>query len=282
MMNILILGCGQTGQALAQQLQQQGHRVTTVSRHAKVFTSPDQPPNEPIIHLVQDIHDLKLTASVDERALFDWVYVIVSPDESSVTGYQHTFIDTARPVFEALQSHPIQRIVLITSTRVYGEDRGGYIDDHTLPYTRDAKGQCLIAAEQLWSAHWQEKLLIVRPSGLYREHSPRMHKLAHYTDKINAIHWSNRIHRDDLVGFLSYLLKMNPSELKPDYIVTDQQSLAQHRILNFIRTRDGLSELSVENGLPQTGKRLSAPHMHSSGYQLIYPDFFAAHAINLE
>lgn len=258
-MNILILGCGQTGLTLAQQLQQKGHKVSCVSRHHQKIAL--------IQHITQDIHDLTL----DSTSLFDWVYVILSPDQRSVEQYQRTFIDTARPVFLALQSHPVQRVVFISSTRVYGENHGQWIHDDTRPHTHDPIGQCLIAAEQLWSAYWQDKLTIVRPSGLYQVNSVYLRRLAHDTKQITVQHWSNRIHRQDLVGFLEFLSTIKHPEAS--YLLSDQQPMIQAQIMNMLREEDGLIPLVIALDLPETGKRIKATRFLKSGYRLKYPCF---------
>lgn len=256
-MNILILGCGQIGQALAIQLQQQGHQVTAVSRSPKQITD--------VRHLCQDIHQLQL----DRKDAYDWVYVIVTPQQRSVDNYQSIFVDSARPVFQALQDHPVQHIVFISSTRVYGEDKGQWIDDHTHPQTSDPIGQCLIAAEQLWSAYWQERLIIIRPSGLYQGDSPYLTRMACNTTEISSRHWTNRVHRKDLVGFLAFLL--HADSLQASYLLSDQQPTLQHQIINTIRQREGLAPLVLSAHLPETGKRVIATHLMQSGYVMQYP-----------
>lgn len=258
-MNVLILGCGQTGLALAQQLQQKGHAVSCISRQDKQIA--------PIQHITQNIHDL----SLDAMPLFDWVYVILSPDQRSVEQYQRIFIDTARPVFLALQSHPVQRVIFISSTRVYGENSGEWIDDNTRPYTNDPIGQCLIAAELLWSAYWQNKLTIIRPSGLYQANSVYLRRLAHDTTHITVRHWTNRIHREDLVGFLVFLSTLKQPE--PSYVLSDQQPMLQSQIINILREQEGLPLLNVAIDLPETGKRINASRFLQSGYSLKYLSF---------
>ncbi|GAA5012061.1 NAD(P)H-binding protein [Acinetobacter puyangensis] len=258
-MNVLILGCGQTGQALAQQLYQQGHAVTCVSRHDKQLV--------PIQHMTQDIHYLTL----DSTPLFDWVYVILSPSQRNVEHYQQTFIDTARPVFSALQSHPIQRVIFISSTRVYGENSGRWIDDATMPYTNDPIGQCLIATEQLWSAYWQDKLTIIRPSGLYQANSAYLRRLAHDSQQITVRHWTNRIHRQDLIGFLTFLSTIK--RLESSYLLSDQQPMLQSQVINMLREQDNLTPLVIAADLPETGKRINAVRFSQSGYSLKYPCF---------
>lgn len=256
-MNILMLGYGQTGTVLAQQLEQQGHQVVAVSRSMQTESK--------VAHFAQDIRALRLDTSL----AFDWVYVILAPQQRNLEAYQATFMDTAQPVSEALQGHPIQKVVFISSTRVYGQDDGQVIDDTTFPQTKDPFGQCLLAAEQLWSAYWQDKLIIVRPSGLYQANSQYMVKQALTATQITAQHWTNRIHREDLVGFLSYLLTIDAP--KAQYLLSDQQPELQYLLWNTIRKAQGLHILEMDKNLPQTGKRIIANHLQASGYVLKYP-----------
>lgn len=274
-MNILILGCGQIGQALAEQLTQDAynkdqhqdqvkHHITCVSRTAKTFSYDN------IQHLAQDIQSLNFQdLDLSHQPSFDWVYVIVSPDERNVDAYQRIFIDTARSVFQALQHHPVQKVIFISSTRVYSEDQGQWINDESIPNTDDSIGQTLIAAEQLWSAYWQEKLTIIRPSGLYREHSGFLKKKALETQQLHENHWTNRIHRTDLVGFLQHLITLE--KVESSYILTDQRPTLQHELFNIIRAENQLEPLRIHTNVKTTGKRLRADRFTQSGYKLKYP-----------
>lgn len=269
--NILILGCGQIGQALAEQLTQDTynndqaqHQIICVSRTAKTFSYDN------IQHLAQDIQSLNFQdLDLSHQPSFDWVYVIVSPDERNVDAYQRIFIDTARSVFQALQHHPVQKVIFISSTRVYGEDQGQWINDESIPNTDDFIGQTLIAAEQLWSAYWQEKLTIIRPSGLYREHSGFLKKKALETRQLHENHWTNRIHRTDLVGFLQHLISVE--NIESSYILSDQRPTLQHELLNIIRAENQLEPLRIHPDAKTTGKRLCADRFAQSGYKLKYP-----------
>lgn len=253
-MNILILGCGKLGQALALQLTTLGHSVCTVSRTAK-----DLPPS--IQHITQDIQQLDLS-NITQK--FDWVYVILSPAQRSLFNYHQTYIDTIFPITQALQSHPIQKIVYISSTRVYGENQGQSVDDSTLPVPApdDGYGQILRSAELLWHAHWQEKLLIIRPSGLYSGTSPRLLKMAQQLECVTEQHWINLIHQHDVVYLLAFLTNIQASELAESYIFTAEPALLQHHVLNHLRQQMQLPCIFVdERTLPYNGKKLSAAHL---------------------
>lgn len=257
-MNILIMGYGKTGQALATQLVEAGHAVTAVSR------SP-QPSIKGIKHLCQDVRHFDLSQDI----LFDYVYVILAPDQRGVEFYQNAFVDPILPITRALKNHPISKIVFVSSTHVYGENQGGFVDDATIPHTNDPIGQCLIAAEQLWRAYWGDKLIVLRPSGLYQADSQYLVKQALNATEVKLKHWTNRIHREDFVSFLSYLITLQQPESA--YILSDQLPSLQPEMWNSIREKNGLQPLAIQADLAHSGKRLIAGKFAASGYQLRYP-----------
>lgn len=250
-MNILILGCGQLGQALTLQLHHAGHQVIAVSRSAKQLA-------EGITHIEQDILQLDLSA-VEQK--FDWVYVILSPFERSLYGYQQAYVNTILPITQALRHHPVQKLIYVSSTRVYGENTGHVVDDETAPYNDDPYAQILRSAELLYSAYWQEKLTIVRPSGLYNGESQRLIEMAKNLHEIHELHWINLIHRNDVVNILALLTTLPIEHLQDSYILTAPSAILQYELLNRIRQQRDLKEIIVEKSLPNTGKRLQATRL---------------------
>ncbi len=59
------------------------------------------------------------TLDLSEIAPVDVVYILLSPDDSTVEGYQHTYVDSIEPIRQALKSHPVKRLIVVSSTRVY-------------------------------------------------------------------------------------------------------------------------------------------------------------------
>lgn len=262
-MNILILGCGQLGQALALQLSQQ-HQVTAIARRARQFAEFQY-----FSHDFLQLETIQTQLSVQP---FDYIFCIVSPDQRTISAYQRTFLDIARPIFQALHRHNPKKVFFISSTRVYGENHGGIIDDDSPTDSQDPFGQMLRASELAWQAYWQEKLCIIRPSGLSLHHSERLIQLAQQSTQIDAIHWTNRIHRHDVVGFLAYLITLDATQIADCYLLSDLQPLPLYQILNHYRTQMQLSPLPVdEQQLPHTGKRIHASRLIQSGYVLQYP-----------
>ena len=250
MMHILFIGYGKTSQRVAKQLFQQDHQITTVSLALKddVFAE----------HLQQDIHQLDLS----KIEPVDMAYVLLAPSRSSelssAENYQKTYVDSVQPIVRALKAYPVQRIIVVSSTRVYGEDQGQIINDDSPIIPKDEQWHLLLKMEQLWQQAYPEQVIIVRPTGIYGTSNARMYKLAETTKSYPNIHWSNRIHIDDLARFLAHLIHVEHPE--KSYVCTNNQPEPLHeRILN-IQKELGLPELVLESEV-ETGKRIFSERM---------------------
>lgn len=257
-MNILIFGCGQLGSALAIKLSEMGHSVSVVSRSKKILP-------ENIHQMIQNIHHLDLSQN---KILFDWVYVILSPDERTPSAYRQAFIETIQPITENLKHHPIEKIVFISSTRVYGENQGEMVNDETPVYPADEYGKILREAELNWQALWDKRLLILRPSGLYSGESLRLKEMALNLNKIESLHYMNRIHYDKVVEIMALLTTINMNQMAESYIL-NEKALLQHEFLNEIRIKNGLNPMVPNGHLPITGKQLI-----SNGLRDLFPHLF--------
>lgn len=252
-MHILFIGYGKTSKRVAKQLFMHKHQITTIS---KTLKSDDFAQ-----HLTQDVHALDLS----HVAPIDIAYVLLSPHESTKEAYQQTYVDSVAPICHALRSHPIKKIIVVSSTRVYGENAGQIIDDHSEAIASDVQGALLLKMEQLWQEAYPEQCIIVRPTGIYGTSVARMIKLAENTQNYQNIHWSNRIHIDDLAQFLAFMLHVEQPE--KSYICSNNQPIALHEAILWFQRRLHLPELALQSH-NETGKRIYAPRMVESGFRL--------------
>ena len=256
-MHILFIGYGKTSQRVAKQLFQQDHQITTVSRSPK--------DDDFAQHLTQDIQQLDLS----QVQAIDAVYVLLAPSrgnsQSPIENYQQTYVDSVQPIVKALKHHPVKRIIVVSSTRVYGESHGERIDDDSEIIPSDEQGRLLLKMEQLWQQAYLKECVIVRPTGIYGTSVARMQKLAETTKTYPNIHWSNRIHIDDLAGFLVHLLHVERAE--KSYICTNNQPIPLHEMILKIQRELKLFELVLESDR-ETGKRIFARRMVGSGFEL--------------
>ncbi|MDQ8972991.1 NAD-dependent epimerase/dehydratase family protein [Acinetobacter johnsonii] len=258
-MHILFIGYGKTSQRVAKQLFQQGHQITTISRSPKSDDWAE--------HLTQDIHQLDLS----QLEPIDAVYVLLSPENSTVQAYQRTFVDSIESMLRALKSHPLKRVIVVSSTRVYGESAGERVDDESTPQPSDAQGQVLLNMEAAWQQAYPSECVIVRPTGIYGTSVSRMIKLAQNTKTYPKLHWSNRIHIDDLAAFLAQLLHVEHTE--KSYICSNSQPLPLHGIIHWFQQQLGRPVLVLESDVP-SGKQIYATRMQQMNFELQHPNCF--------
>lgn len=246
---ILIIGCGTLGRSLATRLSEQNHTVITVSR------SPKALPNG-ITHICADIQTPNWTSALS-TCTFDWVYVIVAPNEHTPMGYHRTYIGGIAPIVNGLSV--LQNVVLVSSTRVYSsqnEQIAVIKDDSPLSPT-DEFGKILQATELLWHAHFNDKLIIIRPSGLVDETAifskGRLYEMAKDPSNFNAC----------LVNLTSYntvctvlsLLPDTPSDVRQNSYIINELSVQKSELLNAIARHHDLPTHAPKS-TPPTGKNL--------------------------
>jgi len=258
-MHILFIGYGKTSERVAKQLFEQGHQISTISQSPKTDSFAT--------HLIQDVHTLDLSAV----APIDWVYVLLSPKQSGVEAYQHIYLDSVQPIVTALKFHPVKRMVVVSSTRVYGQNAGESVDDETEIYPNDVQGEILHQMEQLYLAAYPEQCTIIRPSGIYGASVARMQKMAASMTSYPNLHWSNRIHIEDLSRFLAQMIHVEHPD--SSYILTNNEPQLLHEVLQWFQQQMGVPILKVESDRV-TGKKLYATRIEKMGFELQYPDCF--------
>lgn len=254
-MHILLVGMGDTSRRIVPLLQAKGHHVSGIRRHPRG--------DEGCLVLAQDIHQPDLSA----LAPIDWVYVILSPDQMDANSYQRTYVESVAPLTHALRAHPIQRIVFVSSTSVYGQNAGEWINEHSPTQPQRFNGQLLLQAERAWQQAWPDRVTVVRPSGIYSAERRRLYRLIEQGKPIATQAWSNRIHIDDLAAFLAHLVEVNG--LEHIYLASDDVPVELDRILQA---------LAGEQPLPRqaaaiSGKRILNFSLKRTGFQLKYPSW---------
>ena len=160
---------------------------------------------------------------------------------------------------------------MVSSTRVYGESAGERVDDDTSPQPSDAQGQVLLNMETLWQQAYPSECVIVRPTGIYGTSVARMIKLAETTKAYPKLHWSNRIHVEDLAAFLAQLLHVEHTE--KSYICSNSQPLPLHEIIQWFQQQLGLPALVLESDVP-SGKQIYASRMQQMNFELQHSHCF--------
>ena len=267
MANILIMGCGDLGTAVGQQLAAAGHRVWGLRRQAERIPSPIRP-------LAGDF--TRPDGLPELPAALDTVYFIATPGAFADVAYRRAYVDGLRHTLAALERGGQQprRVVFVSSTSVYGADDGRWVDEDSITAPVRFSGQRLLQAEELLRAS-PFPGVVVRFGGIYGP--GREYHLRKVREGVRGLHeepvWTNRIHRDDCVGLLSHLFALD--RVEPLYLGVDDEPVLRHELLAWLAQEMGLDP----PGTPPMpagemhGKRCRNRRLHASGYRLLHPDF---------
>lgn len=270
--DILIVGCGDLGVALGQQLVAAGHRVAGVRRSNTSLPSGMQ--------LVQaDVTQpstLTGLASLEPSVL---VYCVAA-DAQTDDSYRQHYVEGLRNALAALSPiSSLRHVFFVSSTRVYGQQTNIPIDEWTPAQPKDFGGHRLLEAEALL-AELACPATALRLSGIYGPGRTRLLRLAaDPTTWPRDNNWTNRIHRDDAAAFIALLANhvLNGKAVAPCYIVTDNQPVPQHEVLRWLA--DQLDHAVADMVPPVSGgKRLDNAALRATGFKLRYPDYRAGYA----
>ena len=273
--NLAILGCGYVGSTLADYWQTKGHIVTgTTTRQDRVAS---------LSKIVSQVVVMKGDDASAVQALMqgqDTVVVSVAPigyrvaDEAT---YVTTYLDTARNLLEALENAPtVKQIIYLSSASVYGDRRGGWVDEHSAIAPADLRGQVLHQAEQILTKASSEhqKVCIFRLGGIYgpgRELVSMLGGMVGMTLPGKGDRIINWVHLDDIIGAIEFA-RLN--ELEGIYNLVDDDQLTVKAQLERICFRYGLPLAKwapSQPSLQRKSLRVSNQKLKAAGYQLVHP-----------
>lgn len=276
-MRIVIIGCGYVGSALAVRARAAGHEVWAVRR------SSASAPAEGV-HLVQA--DVSSGAGLEVLPRdADVVVYAVSPDERSDAAYRAAYPEGVRTVMQSLAP---RRFLLVSSTSVYGETHGEWVDDATPPAPTSVTGEHIVAAEEVARSSCAGAV-IVRPSGIYGPGRVGLLQRVR-SGQAESPHrpiFTNRIHRDDLAGVLLFLAERPESQ--GVYLATDTEPAELGQLHAWLAERLGVpappvvsapvvSAPPVVSGEAsrkrhRASKRCVPRRLLEEGYTFLYPTF---------
>jgi nucleoside-diphosphate-sugar epimerase len=269
----LIIGCGELGTPLGQKLIESGHVVTGIRRN--IHKLP-----ECIKGVSMDL--AKKLPEPEWLATFHLVYVILTPAERSEAAYRKMYGDTIPQLMERLShDESPQRIILTSSTHVYAESQGGKVDEETPTEGYDYRSESLVAAEeslkQLQQRTKKKEGICVRFSGLYTQNSTYIFNQIESGKPIsNPEHYTNRIHREDAVGFLHHLAKLPRAQSV--YLASDSHPV-QRKVFFTAIAKSQQQHIQFDDNLQVGGKQCLNQRLKNSGYSLTYPSYIEGYQL---
>jgi nucleoside-diphosphate-sugar epimerase len=278
---ILIAGCGYIGSALASRLIADGDEVWGLRRR------PEGLP--PGVHpLAFDLLDPDLLRRLDPD--FDVVVYGAAPGGSTETAYRATYVHGVRNLIGAVTRtpRPDRQFLFISSTRVYGQSEGEWVDEDSPAVAAGFRASCLREGEALVRAAPLQGS-VVRFGGIYgpgrRGSLERALAGLPVTRKGRPL-YGNRIHRDDGAGILRHVLGLPKPEAM--YLGVDSDPADRETVRAWLAERCGIvipateSETGAGGDAERSNKRCSNRRVLASGYQFLYPTFREGFAALLE
>ena len=270
---LLIIGCGKLGQRIGNHLAELPIEIVGIKR-----TLPKTPTRFKILAL--DIFSDKFSGSLNHINP-DFVIYCVSSDSQTEESYQKNYVEGLRSTVKVLgQLDNFQHLFFISSTRVYGQVTDKFLSESTNPQPSDYGGRALLEAEKCLE-NLLFKSTILRLSGIYGD--DRRHMLGIASDMTRwppEDRWTNRIHEEDAVSFISFLLTemLNKKDVEDLYLVTDSQPVSLYEVLSWIRSELGLSvdKTPVPNKI--NGKKLVSEILPRLNFSFKHPNYKTGYA----
>ena len=192
-MKRLVIGCGYLGRRVARRWLKMGDTVFAVTRDP---ARADEFEQDGILPFVADIHDVSSLAGLPE---VDTVLYAVGFDRSGGRSIRDAFVEGLENVLSRLPA-PRGRFIYISSTGVYGQDDGQWVDEESpCQPVRDGGQACLDAENLLIQKDPGFKCCRLRLAGIYGPgRIPRRAELqAGKAISASPTGWLNLVHVDD-------------------------------------------------------------------------------------
>lgn len=264
---VLIAGCGYVGSALGRRLLQAGHEVWALRRRTERL--------EPGLHRVQaDLTAPDSLVALDQP--FDGVAYTAAADETSDDAYRRAYVVGLQNLQAVPAVRAAKRFVFTSSTAVYAQTDGEWVDEASPTEPRHFSGTRLLEAEAL--VH-ERGGTVLRLSGIYGAERASLIdsvKAGRATYARGQPSYTNRIHRDDCAGALFHLLQMD--DPSPLYIGCDDEPAERREVLSWLAEQLDAPPPQAVDELPsgrgsRSNKRCKNTRLRASGFALAYPSF---------
>jgi nucleoside-diphosphate-sugar epimerase len=275
-MDVLIAGCGWLGREVARRLLARGDRVTGLTR-TEISASALRAFGLPSVAV--DLADPDASGRVPGR--YDGIVAMQAASGRDLADYTRAYIHATGGL---LDSGAVDgaAFVYVSSTGVFGQADGSWVDETTPPDPADETAVVLVEAERLVldrSRH-RARPCIVRCSGLYGPGRTgtidRVRTGALALGAGDAV-WMNFCHRDDAAStIVAALDRAKPGAI---YHASDAAPASRREVVDWIAARLVVAQASSsEKSAPRrsraANRRVSAEATRSElGISLAYPSF---------
>ena len=278
-MRILIGGMGGTGTSLAIDRVGHGDRGWGIRRRHK------RPPPKGIVPIEADLRSPALADHLPEE-IDVAVYTAGPHGVRTEEAYRAIYIDGLVSFLSACEKmkHRPDRVFFASSTAMYGDHAGDWVDETTLARPSGASGRILLEAEGCLNAS-SLRTTTVRLAGIYGPGRTRLLDRAtegHATLE-DQVRYTNRIHDADCVGIFSHLIDL--PDVDEMYLAVDDEPAPYNDVITYLAQLTGGPYPGHASAPPtvhpirgRSNKRCSNARIKACGYPLLFPDYRAGYS----
>lgn len=268
-----IVGFGDLGERLAGRLHPQHWRCLGLRRRAHAVPAGVE---GVAVHL-SDPASLAVLADRRPAALL----ITLSPAERSEAGYRAGFTQAMQHILAGLGGHRPQRIYFVSSTRVYAEVDGGWVDENSPLDEADPRSRAIIEAENALRA-FSANAVILRAAGLYGGDSAYLLKKVSsgHVHAREPLQFGNRIHRDDVAAFIAATLpggRLADVPLADVINMVDDAPVALQEVEHWLCSALGCAYEPAAQAEAKPHKRVRNARLRATGYELQFADYRAGY-----
>jgi len=283
-MRVVILGCGYVGLELCRQLVAAGEEAVGVRRSTGGIDAVEATGATAVR---ADVTDAGSLAAVPDA---DAVVFAASSGGRDAAAAREVYVEGQRTAIDhfAARETPPDRYVYTSSTGVYGDHGGGWVDEETPLDPVTEKTEALVAAEEVALGRTAAVGIdgtVARYAGLY---GPDRYRLGRYVEGPVTEGYLNMVHRDDAAGAVRFLLEEGVARGQAVLVVDDEpvekwafadwladqcdEPAPEKRTVEDRLAEGGDLSETVRRRL-RTSKRCSNARLRGLGYEFRYPTY---------
>ncbi len=265
-MSVVIAGCGDLGTEAGLRFLKAGRHVVGMRRSAHRL------PAEFERYSLDLAHEIPILPTDTEILI-----LATSADRRTESAYREAYVDSLTNILTALDRAEIEPpcVLMISSSAVYGQNDGSWVDETTPTAPRADTAHVLIEAEAILHAR-VPTATILRLTGIYGPGRTRLIEQARTGTEVanDGVNFTNRIHRDDAAAAMVHLTTM-AATAAPLYLGVDDEPTDRREVMRFLAAELGVAQPldQLTATPPYTGKRCRNTLLRSTGFELTYPTY---------
>lgn len=291
-MRVLIIGTGYVGLPLATEMVRRGHDVSGLRRDASGSPALAAIGIKPLIADITRPADLAKYSND-----FDWVVNCVASGGGGAENYRQVYLQGMRNIIEWLRPgsrntcDPSPRLVYTSSTSVYGQNDGSFVDEKSSADPATETGRVLLETERalLEAAQTRNFVgIILRVAGIYGpERGYWFKQVLNGEARLDGKgdRFLNMIHRDDVIGCI--IAALERGKTREIYNAVDDEPVSQFNFFSWLATSLGkpmpdviADNIEATRKRGATNKRISNLKLKAElGYSFRYPSFREGYSV---